>query len=427
VPFHHAFPWYSAFHGLNSTWMWTMGNPGPLSGYAPDLTNLPFFEASRQSLREIRSGIFALLRTGRRANDGIAIHYSEASRVADALFSETVRCTGWMEALADFNHAVEDCGLQYEYVASEEIEQDALRQSKFRVLIMPHSRAVSQAEAEAIRSFVEGGGLLIADILPGTLNGHGSQQEPGMLADLFEGARPGEARVFGKGKTVLLGDKLAGYGYAAFRHMQGWRKLAGRWRIMAEALEQHAGITPAVRVVSRGEAEAPPTEITRFEAEGAQFVGLLRKSYYYDDAPYPVTVRFADTRHLYDVRTGQYLGLTDSLDIGLSYEARLYARLPYRVQSLALDVGAVRGRSPSTVRATLRTDGDAPGSGHVVDFRVLSPEGQELSWYTQAITVREGAAEATIPWALNDPPGAYTVVARDVATGVSARQEVALP
>jgi len=36
-------------------------------------------------------------------------------------------------------------------------------------------------------------------------------------------------------------------------------------------------------------------------------------------------------------------------------------------------------------------------------------------------------AEATIPWALNDPAGRYTVVVRDVASGVTAQQEVSLP
>ena len=130
VPMHHGLPWYSLFHGLNSTWFWAMGAPGSMGGYAADLTNLPFFEASRQSLKAIRSGVFPLLHTGRRANDGIAIHYSAASHIADSLFTEGKLSSAWMESLADFNHAVEDCGLQYEYVAYEEIEQDELQQGQ---------------------------------------------------------------------------------------------------------------------------------------------------------------------------------------------------------------------------------------------------------------------------------------------------------
>jgi len=406
---------------------WT-GTPGPLSGYAPDLTNLPFFDASRQSLREIRSGVFSLLRTGRRANDGIAVHYSEVSRIADSLYAEDQRCTAWMQSLADVNHAVEDCGLQYEYVAYEEIEQDELRKGSCRVLIMPHSRAVSQKEAEAIRQFVQDGGLLIADIMPGILNGHGSKQEPGLLANLFPKTEPGVVNTIGMGRTVLLGAKLAGYGHASYRNMQGWKRLDGRWRTLADLLRAHAGVTPQVTVAHCGAGEMPPTEIVRFETGNAKFVGLLRKYYYYDNASYPVTIGFAKKNHVYDVRAGKYLGFVDSLTTDLSYEAHVYACLPHQVESIVLDVPGRANRSaPTAIKIALKTAGAKPWSGQVFHVRVLSPGGRELSWYGQSAVAESGKAEATIPWALNDPAGRYTVVVRDVASGVTAQREVSLP
>ena len=63
----------------------------------------------------------------------------------------------------------------------------------------------------------------------------------------------------------------------------------------------------------------------------------------------------------------------------------------------------------------------------MVDLRVLAPDGRELPWCTRRVPAVAGNAVAVIPWALNDPPGRYTLTARDVATGVSARQEVVLP
>ena len=427
VPAHHNFPWYCLFHGLNSTWMWSMGSPGPVSGYAPDLTNLPFFAASRQSLREIRTGVFSLLRTGRRSNDGIAIHYSEASRIADSLYAKDKRSTGWMESLSDFNHAVEDCGLQYEYVAYEEIEQDELRKGNFRVLLMPHSRAVSQKEATAIRQFVQEGGLLIADIMPGVLNGHGSKQEPGIMADLFPRTNSGAINKVGKGRTVLLDDKLAGYGNAAYRNMKGWKRLEGRWQILAELLEKQAGLTPLVRIAHRGEGQMPPTEITRFAAGDIEFVGLLRKYYYYDNAAYPVTVSFPKKSHVYDVRAGKYLGFRDSLDTDLSYQAHVYARLPYQVKAILLDAqGQASRQAPAVIKIAVQTSSGQPLPGHVFHLRVLSPGGEELPWYTRSVVAESGAVEVTIPWALNDPAGRYTVLVRDVASGVTAQLEQAL-
>jgi len=426
--FHHFFPWYSMLHGLNSTWFWTMGAPGPLSGYAPDLTNLPFFDASRQSLKEIRSGIFQLVRTGQRANDGIAIHYSEISRIADSLYSDDKRCRAWMESLADFNHAIEDSGLQYEYVSHDEIEQGQLRKGQFRVLIMPHNRAVSAAEAKAIRQFVQNGGLLIADIMPGILNGHGARQKQSLLADLFPKTDSGAVNAIGKGKTVLLGEELAGYGYASYRNMQGWKKLEGRSQILAKLLKQHADVTPQVRISHRGDGEMPPTEIVRFEVGEVEFVGLLRNYFLYDNTSYPVEIRFADERHVYDVRAGKYLGFRDSLTTALSYQAHVYARLPYKVKSIVLDVPELKDRiTPSLVKVALKTSSDKPASGHAFQMQVLSPNDTELPWYTRKVVAAEAEAEVEIPWALNDAPGRYTVVVRDVASGVTARQEVSLP
>jgi hypothetical protein len=426
VECHHFFPWYSVFHGLNSTWMWTMGAPGPLSGYAPDLTNLPFYEASRQSLREIQSGIFALLRTADRAHDGIAIHYSQASHIADSLYSDTTRSTGWMEALADANRALEDAGLQYEYVADEQIEQGALTEGKFRVLIMPHSRAVSDKEAEAIRRFVGDGGVLIADLLPGTLNGHGSRQERSMLADLFPRGEPGLVTTAGKGKAVLLGDRLSGYGYAAYRNLQGWRKLGLRSRLLSELLEQHAGLQPQVRVTPRQVGQMPPTEIVRFVTGATEFVGLLRNYFLYDNAAYDVTIHFPERSHVYNVRTGEYLGFRDSVNTELSYEAHLYARLPYQVTALALNLSPPARGAPTVVTMALQVSSGKPGAGHVLDLRVLGPGGQDLPWYRQQVPAAGGVARAAIPWALNEAPGGYTVVVRDVASGVMARREVVL-
>jgi hypothetical protein len=427
VPAHHYFPWYCLFHGLNSTWMWTMGGPGPLSGYAPDLTNLPFFEASRQSLKTIRSGVFTLLHTGRRANDGIAIHYSEASRVADSLFADDKRCTAWAESLADFNHAVEDCGLQYDYVAYEQIEQDALRQGRYRVLLMPHSRAVSEKEAAAIRGFVQQGGLLIADIMPGMLNGHGSKQARSVMADLFPKTDPGIVHAFGKGKTVLLGNKLAGYGGASHRHRGGWKKLEGRWRLLADLLREHAGLAAPVSITHRAQGEMPPTEVTRFVAGDAEFVGLLRKTSCHDHGAYPAAVRFPDKRHVYDVRAGKYLGFLDSVTTEISYEAQLYARLPYRVAGIELagpDRAAGGGRSE--FRLVVQAESGARPGAHAFRVEVLGPGGVQLPWYAANLTAERGRAICGIDWALNDPAGRYTVVVRDVASGTTAKREVTL-
>jgi hypothetical protein len=445
VEHHHFFPWYSLFHGLNSTWFWTMGAPGPgtMTGYAPDFTNLPAMQAGRDSLRDIRAGVGKLLLAATRQDDGIAVHYSEVSRLAEALIGGKTKAQleggislanaaptteEWAERLTDVNKALEHSGLQYRYVAYAEVEGDALTARGYRVFIMPHSRAVSDKEAEAIRRFVQGGGLLIADILPGILNGRGTRREKSVLADLFPSTEPGVVNRIGQGRTVLLGDKLRGYGYAAFRNLQGWGKLEGRHQVLAELLEREAGIGPRVTVAHRGQGPMPPTEVFRFTAGQAEYIGLLREYFMYDVKPYPVTVRLPRKAHVYDLRRGAYLGQTDSLDIDLSYEAQLYALLPYRVKAVRIE-GPAAARPGETSEFTLGVSAGAfrtPADPRVCRVEVQGPAGESLPWYAANLKAEGGRVTWTIPWALNERPGRYTVLAKDVATGVSCRESVVI-
>ena len=441
VEYHHFFPWYSLFHGLNSTWFWTMGSPGPYSGYASDFTNMPFMQASRDALAEIRSGIGKLLLSGRLEDDGIAIHYSEASHIADSIFSgkktdelgagitidvKSPSTTVWKNTLADFNKALEHSGFQYRYVSYEEVEKNILTERGYKVFIMPHSYAVSEKEAEAIRRFVYNGGLLIADIVPGILNGHGTKMEKSILADLFPSTEPGIVNKIGKGKTVLLGNKLKDYGYLAFNNMAGWKKLDGRHRILAELIEKEAGIKSRVVITHRGKGDMPPTEIFRRKIGDAEYVGLLREYFLYDNNPYPVSIKFPGKSHIYNMRTGKYLGFTDSIETEISYEAQLYAALPYRVTSIKI-VGpesAERGKKSEFV-ISVDTTGTVP-SLHLFRVEVAGPDGKKLPYYASNIKAEKGTGRYTINWALNEKQGRYTIYVKDIATGTGWQKTVVL-
>ncbi|MDD5705768.1 MAG: beta-galactosidase [Kiritimatiellae bacterium] len=443
VEYNHFFPWYSLFHGLNSTWFYAMGAPGTESGYAPDLSNLPFMQASRDALRDIRGGIGKLLLSAARQADGIAIHYSEGSRLAEALIGgkTTAQLEGgislagarptldeWSARMADINKALEHAGLQYRYLAYEEVEADALVARGYKVFIMPQCRAVSDREAAAIRRFVQGGGLLIADDLPGILNGHGTRRATSVLADLFPSSGPGVVNAVGRGRTVLIGNALEGYGYAAFRNMKGWRQLAGRHRMLAELIAKEAGIVPRVTAAPRGQEELPPTETFRFVAGGAEYVGLLREYFMYDFKPYPVTVRLPRKAHVYDMRRGAYLGHTDRLETELGFEAHLYALLPRRIRTIRVE-GPSAAKPGETSAFTFAVGtGIFRGSSapRVYRVEVLDPAGRTLPWYAENVLAREGRGQYTINWALNERPGQYTVQVKDVASGVCESKSVVI-
>lgn len=132
-------------------------------------------------------------------------------------------------------------------------------------------------------------------------------------------------------------------------------------------------------------------------------------------------------RHVYNVRSGDYLGFGSSATIEVpSFRARLLCLLPYKVEELELDAPteAASGRVVA-VRAQVRTDGEMPGE-HVFYFEVKTPAGARRPLYGKTRVAPGGRATHEIPFALNDPAGEWSVTVHDVMTGAAAVQMIRL-
>lgn len=420
--------WYSLFHHMNSEWWWTMGSPGPVSGYAPDLTSLACFEARTQALREIKAGIGKLVLSSTRADDGIAIHFSESSRIADALYSEKSdywKCD-YEDALGNLVRPLEDAGFQYRFVAYEEIENGTLQERGYRVLFLPHSRAVSDREAAQILEFARKGGVVIADILPATLTKTGGKRPASALQQLFPEDKPGTVTRVGQGSAILVGtDLFKGY-YRGHNGSAGWQALGARWRKIADLLKVHAGLEPAV-AIEPVEGDMPPIEVARFNANGIELVGLIRSTYLKDDGAYWARIRLPRRAHLYDVRARAYLGYTDYCDKSLDYQAELLALSPYKVRGVDVELfGKPAPGKPLKLRLGVVADSERVTGRHILRVTVLGPDGKERKWYAQNVMAPEGRATMTIPLALNETAGSYTILAKDVMSGMAGQMKFTL-
>ncbi len=427
--YNQFFMWDSLFHGLNSSWFWMMGAPGNLSGYAGDLTSLPFFESHTQALAKIRSGIGKLLLTGTRENDKIAVHFSEASRIADSLMAERESdySAAYAKSLVDFNKALEDSGLQYQYVSYEQVETGELAKGGYKVFIMPHSWSVSTVEARQIREFVSDGGTVIADVVPGTLNGHGTLQVVSMLADLFPSPISGTITNLGKGKAILVGDALKGYGEAHMREAgwKTWPEFAQKRNTFFTDVLKPLGILPGVKIQSTT-GQMPPTEVHRFKTGDIEFVGLLRQFYLNDMTAYSAKVIFPYKSYVYDVMKGKYLGNIESFSTRISFQAQLYALMPYKVESVQVAANSeVAPGKTWNANATLKTSGSCTGT-HCFRVEVVSPKGEKLASLAQNVLAPNGTASFGVDFALNDPIGSYKVIIRDAVTGIETTKKVVL-
>jgi len=179
-----------------------------------------------------RTGAGKMLLESRRDPTGIAIHYSMPSLrgvwIAEGPDEPSDKSDpeGWWQLgfrergskpSYDNNRqgwflALRDLGYQLEFVTNTAIESGRLTGDiPYRVLILNHAIAMSSAEAQAIRHFVESGGLVIADFRTGLMNEHCTWNKTGALDKLFGIERTGE--FFGKldvpGKPTAAPDEKA--------------------------------------------------------------------------------------------------------------------------------------------------------------------------------------------------------------------------
>ena len=140
-------------------------------------------------------------------------------------------------------------------------------------------------------------------------------------------------------------------------------------------------------------------------------------------------VKFAWTgeRHAYNVRDRKYLGEVTEAEVDLpSFHGRLLALLPYKVEALRIDAPSKAPAGKTLhLSAKIITDGNQPGE-HVFRMEVFSPTGYRNLIYCRTKTAAAGEAHFQIPFANNDRRGQWTVLVRDVMTGVESKKTVEL-
>ncbi len=446
------------FHGFTAGayifWQYSILNP--------DYRFCASAESIRAALEEIRDGgVARLLRSAERANDGIAIHYSfpsiHGSWIVDG------RTTGpdenpnkgagptyrKFEANRDgWVNLLKDLGFGFDFIARQQVEAGELKARKFRAFILPFSVSLTEGELRAIREFVEGGGVVIADGQAGVMDGHARWLDRGSLDDLFgiararpargqelasaapekelrlagaralaelEGAPVVLVREHGAGKLVYLNLFLSSYTEDRRDRREG------RWKELVSRGLEWAGLRAPFRVLT---AEGSPLEsflLVHYRRGAVRLLGLLKN----DEPELRETafrVGLGDSYFIYEVRRKRRLGRAATLrDTIRTAEPKLYALLPAPVRS-------VRVEAPSTVRpgeaVKCRVAIEAGrGVDTVVLFRVERPDGGRAHEYSENLETRGGSAEKTFRVALNDAAGRWRITATDAISGRRAVHE----
>ena len=332
----------------------------------------------------------------RRVDDRIAIHYSQASIRAQWMFESREDKDTWPRRFSSYEashsrfarvrdsfvRAVEDLGLQYKFLAYEQMEKGELLTGKYRVLLLPQSVAMSAAECQAVRAFAQSGGTVIADNMTATMDEHGKRLPTGQLDDLFGIRRsatgwrqepaagtltaqsptadplqvfePEIALTTGKalrmgGRAPAVVENRLGKGRAVYLNLDMSRY--GRQRLQGNGAEMLAlfqklladgGVTPALQVVGAADGRAVPcVEVWRYQSAGADYVAVMRNPEFAADSlgevgykgntalekTEKVRVLLPAAGQVSNVRTGARLGMARQVEAELEPWSPLILRL----------------------------------------------------------------------------------------------------
>jgi beta-galactosidase len=472
----HYEPWWLALHGARGLSWYAVNSMDVPRGISwslayPDLRITPYAEAAAEGLRDLRGGCGKLLMEYTREEPQIALLWSYSSMLVAWCES---RCedpepnerpgsdsfvTHYLSALGFRQHA-DELQLDCNYLAPDQIlAGDAL--SRYRLVFLPFSVAVSPAVVEKLRAYVEHGGMLLGDLRCLRTDEHGKPfAGAGPLEQLFGVKRRGLDAAYGRSKVKFTAA-------AAGLDLRGREtELFGREPLAAttaQAIATHASGEPAVLVQSRGKGmavylnfclpefdpvtrdlvaqlarragvqacavaqavagDAPPRcyERDTFGRGPIRVHAFIRDHRRCKDQD-PVRFDFRQPTHVYDIRAGRHLGHTAQVQTVLAPgETAFYACLPYRVTALTATIASPASPgSPLPVRISVRGDGAIVGD-HVIHVDLVAPDGRPVEHYAQNVLAQAGTADLQIPLAMSDPTGRWTLRVRDVLTGTTAQ------
>ena len=143
----------------------------------------------------LRDGIPRLLQDADEVNSPVAVLYSHASVDADFITAAANRPRtinayeperySMFDCRAAWWKLLEDRGLRPTFISSKQVAGGELATRGVKLLVLPRAIALSDAEAERMRQFVNDGGVLVADSFCGRMDEHCREREVGALDDLF--------------------------------------------------------------------------------------------------------------------------------------------------------------------------------------------------------------------------------------------------
>ena len=438
--------WYELLHGNRGLIIWDNEDPTKMF-VLKDGEPGPRGKEDGPYFNEIRDGEGALIINSHRIDNRIAIHYSQPSLRTQWMLERRPDGDAWMTRSPAYERSsnifmrlreswcnlIEDEGWQPDFVSYDQVEQGALLKRGYHVLVLPESSSLSPVEANAIREFVAGGGVAIADGMPGTYDQHSKKLPVSSLADLFGGpnSEPVNVHKFGNGKAILLNTDITSY-------LQD--RLNGKEKSVHEMVEQllrSNGVHPDFAVEDVTGHSVVGVDAHVYANGGVRIIALesnpqLRvnelgpadfRSNERFEKPVTVQLHLPNAMYLYDTRAHKALGEKKQIALTVDpYDPTILVASDTPLPEMQVSVPDHIERGSVADVAVHATPAQADVSIFHVD--VLDPQGNHILYYSGNLIARQGGGVHSIPFAANDIPGKWTVIVRDLMSGQSVQQTV---
>ena len=456
--YQNAVLWQDLFQGANMAANYATG-----STFQGDLSHNSNIEVFSSVVRELKRGLSKLVLTSRTAGQNVAVLYSQPSLFAAMA---TIGKSEWLNAYSAWNALLEELHINYRFISYEDLT-NGIDGKQFKVLILPCALALSPEQTRNLERFVQNGGTVIADFMPGCFDEHGKRFANKNLADLFGipstdtpfqlagkkltvpanpaagiSAVTGDFRIgsvahpvmnvkkHGKGKAILMNLLVNGYQTFALSGVGGEvAKQASGSEIFCRNIRQlvggmlaKAGVDARCRVtLSNG--VAYPCQTMLRNIDGNYVFGIMK---YTEDgntfdmrAGADVTVTLPVKGHIYNVREKKYLGNGNTIKMKLVPAwGYLYTVLKNKIVRIDVDVPTkiVRG-STLTAKISAVAESGTPGA-LTYHVELIKPDGQTAVVYQKNLAVPNGTGVYSVQTAFNDPAGKWRIRVTNVNTGI---------
>lgn len=462
---HTLIPWWGLFHGGHGTsyysaasYISTMGAINPRAELVEAIT------------RPLREGVGKLVIDSDRVVDPVGIYFDMSNFHLAWIIDQTRDERVWFQRLvadgkASIERMLQDLGVTPGWLTEAKIEAGALEQ--YRVVILTGALRLSDSTLDALRDYVDDGGVVIADGLTGMYDETGRPADLDRLVPLFgvtrtdrevrfqppqyslgltraqeadtfpaletewlkaavvetgleaDGSVPLGAHVqmaaspaffaheVGEGRTLYLNGMNTTYvNDADERDLNFWTGLLAS-----------CDIRPDVGVYSEGDV-LDYYDVKQFRAGEALLAGVIRSPRFGAINPLEVDVRFPDSGVIYDVINSEIAGRGDAASI------RIKPGQPALLASLPEQVTAVELSAPSTASVGEVVELDAEvlprqDVDTVIRLVVRRPDGETEHALTGNFDAPAGQRSMKLPLSLDAQTGEWILEATDVISGLT--------